>query len=668
MDTINQSSRVKNLHMALITTKYRNKQSLVMSRVLGGIIMCGITAVFKGQAVEIAPGIIENMTLDISHRGPDDEGIIFLTPSDSHWQSCPGSESGWIVALGSRRLSIRDVSQAGHMPMVYQDNFWIIYNGEVYNSNEIRTELEKQGYTFRSMSDTEVILAAYAAWGTDCFTRFRGMWGLVIFDCTRNEAIICRDRLGIKPLYLWRRPGIVAITSEIKQFLHLPGFIPRMNYPVAAEYLKTGYEDPGGCFFQDVQSIPAGHWLKLSLDTLIPSTPEPYWYPERVQVSITNAEKAAQLFADKLQECMHLYLRSDVPVGCALSGGLDSSTIAVMINHLKDNQDEPLHTFTSTFPNDKTDERVYGDYVVSSIQALPHYVTPDPHTFLEELDQFLYTHDEPVGSLSMYAGYCVARLMREANIPVTLNGQGCDEILSGYWQSYFFYLRQLGRTGRIPSLISHFVGAMMREGNAALISQIPVMLKRYHARSKPTSFIRLRKTQHEEAPPMLQKILALDEQSWRVEGIRSLTLPRLLKWEDRNSMAFSIEGRYPFLDHELIELCLSFAIETLYHGGWTKWPLRLGIGSILPPQICHRRTKLGFEVPQDKWLRGPLAPAIQHWLKQDRPLWEYVEQVDVQQLALQTQHSNNDRMGESGQALFRLFIFDRWVEVFGVKE
>jgi asparagine synthase (glutamine-hydrolysing) len=257
------------------------------------------------------------------------------------------------------------------MPMLYQDRYWIVYNGEVYNSNEIRTELEKQGHTFHSTSDTEVVLAAYAQWGTDCFSRFRGMWGLVIFDCIRNEAIICRDRLGIKPLYLWRGPDIIAVTSEIKQFLHLPGFIPRMDYTVVAEYLKTGYEDPAKCFFQGIQSIPAGNWFRLPLDTLIPSTPEMYWYPEHVQVSITNTNEASLLFADKLQECVRLHLRSDVPVGCALSGGLDSSTIAVMINHMKDNQDQPLHTFTSTFPGDETDEQTYVNHVVSSIQALP---------------------------------------------------------------------------------------------------------------------------------------------------------------------------------------------------------------------------------------------------------------------------------------------------------
>ncbi len=628
--------------------------------------MCGIVGVLKNPSLEISSGTVARMNADISHRGPDDEGIVFLSAtSTENWQI--NSESGleWAVALGSRRLSILDLSSAGHMPMVYQGKFWTVYNGEVYNFIEIRTELEKLGHIFRSSSDTEVILAAYAEWGPASFARFRGMWGLMIFDATRNEAILCRDRLGIKPLYLWQGKGVVAVASEIKQFLHLPGFQPRMNPTVVAEYLRTGYEDPSRSFFLDVQPIPAGSWLKIPLNTLVPSTPEGYWYPERVQVTVTDVKEAGRLFADKLLESVRFHLRSDVPVGCALSGGMDSSAIAMYVNELKDGQDYPLHTFTSTFPGDKTDEREYVDAIVSRIQAVPHYVTPNPATFLNELNGFLRTHDEPVGSLSIYASYCIARLTREAGIPVTLNGQGGDEILSGYWQSYFLHLRELARHGHMLPLIRHFSGALTVKGNSSLLAQVPVMLRRYHARSKPTSLVRLRNTLDGDTTPILQKILALDEQAWRIEEIRTMFLPRLLKWDDRNSMAFSVEGRYPFLDHELIELCLSFAPQTLYHYGWTKWPLRLGMRKTLPDKILYRRTKFGFEVPQDKWLCGTLRPELEKWLRQDRPLWEYVEREDVQRLANETWRLRGNR-AELGQALFRLFMFDKWAEVFGV--
>ena len=628
--------------------------------------MCGITSIFRNPATVIPMGTIGKMTGDISHRGPDDEGLLFLTnTSNGNWKPCSEADAGWRVALGSRRLSILDLSDAGHMPMVYQDRFWIVYNGEVYNFIEIRAELERLGHAFRSLSDTEVILAAYAEWGPACFERFRGMWGLVIFDTIRNEAILCRDRIGIKPLYLWQRPGIVAVASEIKQFLHVPGFKPRMNLTTVAEYLQTGYEDPCRSFFSDIETVPAGSWLKIPLNTLVPSTPEEFWHPERIQVAVTDAQEAGRLFADKLRESIQLHLRSDVPVGCALSGGMDSSSIAMLVDELKEDQDFPLHTFTLTFPGDEADEREYAEAVVSRIRAVPHYVTPDPDTFLTELNSFVYTHDEPVGSFSNYAGSCLARLTREAGIPVTLSGQGGDEILSGYWQSYFLYLRQLERRGGMLPLIRHFAGALMKGGNPALLTQVPTMLRRYRARIKPTILVRLHNTQIDDTAPILKKILALDEQTWRVEQIRNMFLPRLLKWDDRNSMAFSVEGRYPLLDHELIELCLSFAPQVLYHRGWTKWPLRIGLRNTLPDTIMYRRSKFGAEISQAKWLCGPLRPELESWLKRDRPLWDYVEQADVRRLADETWHLDGKR-NESGQELFRLFIFDRWAEVFRV--
>lgn len=606
------------------------------------------------------------MTADISHRGPDDEGISFLSvTSAGTWQPCSGDDGNWRVALGSRRLSILDLSVAGHMPMVYQGNFWIVYNGEVYNYIEIRTELEMLGHRFRSTSDTEVILAAYAEWGSNCFAHFRGMWGLVIIDCMRNEAILCRDRLGIKPLYFWQGPGSVAVVSEIKQFLQMPNFTPRMNPATVAEYLNTGYEDPSRSFFRDVQVIPAGTWLRIPLDTLIPSTPMDYWHPERITVSVTNAEEASRLFVAKLRESVRIHLRSDVPVGCALSGGLDSSAIAVLMNEMKDDYSHPLNTFSCTFPGDPKDEGEYVAAAVSSIHAVPHEITPNPFTFLEDLKSFLYMHDEPIGDFSMYAGYCVARITREAGIRVTLNGQGGDEILSGYWSSYLMHLRALAKRGHVFPLFRHFAGALISTGNPTLLAQVPVMLRRYHARSEPNSLIHLRKPLVGDEISIIKKILALDEQTWRVEQIRMMFLPRLLKWDDRNFMAFSVEGRYPYLDHELIELCLTFDPEILYHYGWTKWPLRLGLRGILPDKILYRRTKSGFEVPQDKWLCGPLRPELEKWLRQDRPLWDFIERSDAQRLANQTWQLSGKR-NEPGQALFRLFFFDHWAEVFGI--
>lgn len=627
--------------------------------------MCGIAAILKTFEVPCPAVVLDRMRDEVSHRGPDDHGNLFFRRFGPGYTQLEPSSSAWEAGLGHRRLSILDLGARGHQPMVYRDRFWIVYNGEVYNFVELRSELERLGHKFFSSSDTEVILAAYAEWGPASFARFRGMWGLVILDSLRAEVIVSRDRLGIKPVYFWKGPRVVAIASEIKQFRHVPGFEARMDFRTADEYIRTGYEDSKRTFFRDVLPVQAGTWFSIPLDTLDLSHAEEYWYPERVQVSVTDREEAGLLFGDKLRECVRMHLRSDVPVGCALSGGLDSSSIAVIVDALQDSQSPLLNTFTLAVPGEPIDEQDYADAVVASLRRpSPHVVSLHPEVFLKDLDRFLWIHDEPVGSLSMYAGYCIARLTRQAGVPVTLNGQGGDEILSAYWQCYFLYLRDLWRQGRLLSLASHFAGALLGDGNPTLVGQIPMMLRRYRARSKPSIWLSGCHAVRNTTSP-LSEILALDGQARRTYEVRSMFLPRLLKWDDRNFMAFSVEGRYPLLDHELIELCLSFAPQALYKRGWTKQPIRLGLKNELPRKILHRRSKFGFEAPQDKWLCGALRPVLENWLASDRPVWQYTERADVRRLAEQTWQLNGEQ-DELGQALFRVFIFDKWLEIFGI--
>lgn len=627
--------------------------------------MCGIVAIIKSTETDCSSNVLNNMRDMVASRGPDGAKSVFLEHGSSEWAECHPNNSDWQIGLGHRRLSILDLSSAGDQPMLYQRRFWIVYNGEVYNFVELRVELEKRGHVFTSASDTEVILGAFAEWGVACFSRFRGMWGLILVDTLRNEAILCRDRLGIKPLYLWSKPGLVAITSELKQFLTVPGFRPYLNSEVATEYLQTGYEDPDQTFFRQVRPIPAGTFIRLDLDSLALSACEPYWHPERVNVDVQNETDAARLFTAKLRESIQIHLRSDVPVGCALSGGLDSSAIAVLIDELNDGNGYPLHTYTVTFPGDELDERDYVESAIAQIRAAPCFVTPQPDRFLDDLKHFIWIHDEPVGSLSMYASYCMARLTHESGIKVILNGQGGDEVLSAYWQTYFLYLRDLGRRRNFWTLAEHLVGAMTGTGNPALVAQVPVMLQRYRMRRQSSTQIRLRSGLAQKRLGILEDMLAMSGTARRVYEVRTMFLPRLLKWDDRNLMAFSVEGRYPFLDHELIELCLSFAPHTLYYRGWTKWPLRTGLRHILPPKIARRHTKNGFETPQEKWLTGPLYHSIEEWMGRDRPIWGYVERGEVEHLwrqVVQSKKSGN----EFSQALFRLLVFDLWLEQFQI--
>jgi asparagine synthase (glutamine-hydrolysing) len=630
--------------------------------------MCGVTAVIRKPDVVFEARVVERMTDLVAHRGPDDHGLALFGLGKTGWEITQKDDERWLVGLGHRRLSILDLSSSGHQPMGYRQRYWIIYNGEIYNFIELRSELQRLGFEFHSTSDTEVILAAYAAWGTGCFARLRGMWALILLDLQEGCAIFSRDRLGIKPLYLWQKPGLFAAVSEIKQFLEIPGFSARMDDAAARMYLQTGYENPARTFFQDITPLPAGTWMCVPLSSTIPSSPETFWHPEHIQPTVKEPLEAGRLFAEKFTESVRIHLRSDVPVGCALSGGLDSSSIAALIAQQKrmQNDDHFLQTFSVTFPGDAMDEREYMDAMLASIQSTSHFVTPAPEAFLEDLDRFVWLHDEPVGSFSMYAGYCIARLARHVNVPVLLNGQGGDEVFSGYWQTYFLFLKSLIHQRRYAALIGHFAGALWNGGNSALVSQVPTMFRRYRARRQPKAYLRFENHPDTAFPTvLLDEILSLDDSARRVYEIRTMFLPRLLKWEDRNSMGFSVEGRYPFLDHELIELCLSMDMQALFKAGWTKWPLRLGLKNSLPDKILWRRSKLGFEVPQDRWLNGPFRPTIEEWLKQERPIWNVVERQSVIDLANSTWKLQG-KVDEPGQALFRAFIMDRWLARFGV--
>ena len=339
--------------------------------------MCGIAALFRLGEVDLSPGILHEMTATVAHRGPDGSGATFFQRGAAGLHECnPQDVPDWSVALGHRRLSILDLSEAGSQPMAYRDRVWITYNGELYNFVELRAELETLGHVFRSHSDTEVILAAYDEWGTDAFARLRGMWGFVLLDARRNVAIFCRDRLGIKPVYLVRANGVLAVASEIKQFRALPMMTLRPNTSALWEYILAGYEDSQQTFFEGVTPLPSGTWQSLDLTTGKLSPAESYWFPDRVRPSVTRREEATQNFRDVFQEAVRIHLRSDVPVGCALSGGLDSSSVAACIMALKNPTDPPLHTFSIVFPGHKIDERQHIQSVVNHLHVQSHETSP----------------------------------------------------------------------------------------------------------------------------------------------------------------------------------------------------------------------------------------------------------------------------------------------------
>jgi asparagine synthase (glutamine-hydrolysing) len=623
--------------------------------------MCGITVIWRRSGPPIATAVVEAMTAAVAHRGPNGEGSQCFRRDSA--QFVPTEHDNWQLAFGHRRLAILDLSDDGRQPMSYRDRFWITYNGEVFNFVELRAELAARGHKFRSSSDTEVVLASYFEWGPACFERFRGMWGLAIVDLSEQKLVISRDRLGIKPLYRYETDSVTYFASEIKQFAEAD--LPLTPHDgVFREYLLTGYEPIDATFFKEVVPVPPGTWYSADLRSGNAEPPRSYWHPDHVQVAIHDREEAAHTVRDSIAEAAKLQLRSDVPIGCALSGGLDSGTIAALIARPPTVWGS-MHSFTVSFPGSAIDEWPHAKLIAETNGLVPHVARPTANDFLSDFDRLVATQDEPFGSLSQYAGFAVARLMREFGVPVTLNGQGGDETLLGYWQSYYSYLFGRLQSGRILTAAAHVVGAALLGGNAELLRQFPAMWRRYRTRTDPTQRIRLsdRKEPTEDVGRRrVHHVLALNGQARRLYELRELHLPRLLRWDDRNLMAHSVEGRYPFLDHKFIETALSCDESVFFHRGWTKEPLRRGMRQLMPPAILRRKTKNGFETPQADWLSGPLRPMIETWLGGDAPLWSYVEPGDVRQLASRA-YASRDPQFEDGQALMRMLIADRWLRV-----
>ena len=628
--------------------------------------MCGIGVVIRQPSSRCSAADFKRMIESVAHRGPDGEGTYHFA-LDARGLVEVDPTDGWQIALGHRRLSILDLSDAGKQPMTLDGQVWITFNGEVYNYLELRDQLITLGHTFSTGTDTEVILAAYGAWGAECFSRFRGMFGLAILDGRRRVLVLARDRFGIKPLYLMTGNSVTAIASEIKQFKFVPGLELHPNSTALHAYLLTGYEDAEHSFFADVHPVAAGCWMELSLPSGRVSRQERYWFPEKIPISIHDPKEASESFRDKLIDAVRVHLRSDVPVGCSLSGGLDSSAVLASASRLQGKRSEEIQTFSITYPGHKFDERAFIDDVLESIPANPHYETPTPEDFVRDLDRFIWTHDEPVGHFSQYNGYALARITRAARVPVILNGQGGDELLAGYWQSLFAYLGGLASHGKWIQLAGHLVGAGLPRGNREMLWQIPVMLRRYRSRTSNLFNLGLRKDETEASAEVtsnrVRGILKMSDHERRIFELRSLYLPRLLKWDDRNFMAFAVEGRYPFLDHELVEHTLSYSRKVLYSSGWTKEPLRQGLKDMLPASIIRRRTKFGFQAPQDEWLVGSLSQVLDRWFQQDAPLWEYVDRMRVLEL-LTIVRRVNGRSSEPGEMLFRLYVADRWLRVF----
>lgn len=579
--------------------------------------MCGIAGIVATQGFD--PHDLMAMTHLVKHRGPDGFGFGYFSLRDGEPGEC-FHDANRLPAIkrprlgfGSRRLAILDLSDQGAQPMQTNEGiFSITYNGEIYNFLELRSQLESLGHRFKSRTDTEVVLRAYEQWGDACVDHFHGMWSFAIYDRLRNRLFCSRDRFGIKPFYYFATPSLLLFGSEIKQIATYPGFVRSVNELVAYQYLAQGLLDQSDeTFFDGVRQLQGGHSLFVDLSrSEIAVQVHKFWELPLAEDAVGPEHESIVKVKEYLHTSVSQHMRSDVPVGSCLSGGLDSSSIVSLAS--AGNPSTKLHSFSACFDQAELDERSFIRQVVDSRRLNSHLVFPSPKEFWEELGCLIWHHDEPLGGASAYAQWCVMRRARQARIPVLLDGQGGDEIFCGYRKFYPFYLWHLLTTAN-PRAFSE--GAMWAFGTGRInwswkhakkyFSGGPLANDSLVSRTCSDDFMeRSRDYRRENIGPRG----SLRER--QKEDITRFSLPTLLHCEDRNSMAHSVEARVPMLDHELVTFALNCPPELKLRNGITKWVLRQAMEGILIDGVRLRRTKLGFEAPQKQWMLADARATI----------------------------------------------------------
>ena len=596
--------------------------------------MCGIAGGWWPQPAPAQTQLPKALHA-MRYRGPDDQGFEFY-PFNSA-----------VVALGQVRLSIIDLSAAGHQPMHSRDGRWaIVFNGEIYNYRELRTELRALGHSFTSDTDTEVLLAAWVQWGQACLPRLAGMFAFAVLD-RRNATLTCvRDAFGIKPFFYSGVGDGFRFASELPALIQLLSTKPALNWQRSYDYLVHGdYDSTPDTFYAGVHHLPPGHWLSVNLDNGQPSAPQHWWVPNITERAGWRFDDAVEQVREQFLQNIRLHLRSDVPVGAALSGGIDSSAVVCAMRHVE--PDLPIHTFSYIAAGSEVNEEHWVDRVNAHVGAIPHKVVVTPQELARDLDDMIRAQGEPFGSTSIYAQYRVYQLAKENGITVTLDGQGADEMLAGYSGYPGQRLRSLVETGqwgdawKFWNQWAQWPGRNRAQGAKALIGQwaqgglydtlrtlngdlaLPNWLNAGVLQEKGIK-TRFQKNNPEHTDKG-RRLIAELAQSLSVRGIA-----QLLRHGDRNSMCFSLESRVPFLTLDMVSLLLSLPEEYLISPqGQTKYIFRKAMRGIVPDDVLNRKEKIGFATPEQDWLLG-MNNTITEWLRADLRL-PFLDQTKVMQ-------------------------------------
>ena len=588
--------------------------------------MCGVAGLVLRTPEPGWVEVLETFSRALAHRGPDDKGYLLWGPEGLLASRDPVPVEGFRLGLVHRRLSILDLSEAGWQPMSSPDGrLHMVYNGEVYNFLELREALKARGHAFRGTSDTEVLLAAWREWGKGALEHLVGMFAFALLDMQENALYLVRDFFGIKPLYYTAFPGGLAFASEIPPLLSLPGVGRRVNPERLYAYLRFGLTDHGGeTLFAEIRQVPPGHYLRVDLDAPGRAEAVRYWHLSLEKEIDLGFKEAADRLRELFLESVRLHLRSDVPLGFALSGGIDSSAIVCTVRHLEPSLE--LHAFSFVAEDEAVSEEQYVDQVAQACGVRVHKVRIAPEELAQDLDSLVRVQGEPFGSTSIYAQYRVFRRAREEGIKVMLDGQGADELLAGYVSYGAARVASLLASGRPLEAL-----ALLRR-----LSELPgrgETWKRVLGRLLPPALQPLARRLGGEAllPPWLNaswfaerdvvpkppsRLLGPHRDHFRQELLETLTetsLPMLLRYEDRNSMAHSIESRVPFLTPALARFVLGLPeAYILAPDGTSKAVFREAMRGLVPEGVLARKDKIGFATPELRWFRalGPWVEAL----------------------------------------------------------
>ncbi|MEJ7737948.1 MAG: asparagine synthase (glutamine-hydrolyzing) [Chitinophagaceae bacterium] len=626
--------------------------------------MCGISVIVNKNDQPVQPETIKRFNDLVRHRGPDGEGFYH----------------GNNFALGHRLLIVINRSlESSRQPMAYKD-LQISFNGEIYNYPELEEELIKEGYTFHTKTDTELILAAYDRWGEKCVNKFNGMWAFILYDCKRNILFCSRDRLGIKPLCYTVTNDMFLAGSEFKQFTGIPGYSVKLNNKAAFDFLHySNLNNDDETFFEDVKMLCAGDNLVYDLTSHRVNIYQ--WYNlDKITINESiSFEEASCQFEQLFMDSIKLHLRSDVRMGASLSGGLDSSSIVCAINELYKGKD--ITTISSCFTEPKYNEIPYVDAVNAKTGFPSFKVFPDIQEIAtgDLFENIVYHQDQPILGGSFFSEYKVFQTARANQITVMLSGQGVDEYLAGYPEFFMFYLKGLLKKGRFGNmgqavtsrskkhcaqpdqLVSSFFTQLLvrpMKLNVKRMMGQSNFIPQWMSKKWFTENSRLRS----DPNPLLGKSKYYDIHTLSKHELLNFSLPHQLHSEDRNSMLHSIESRLPFLDYRLVEFSLSLPDDYKIRKGETKAVLREGLKKILPPEVVNRHCKMGFPGP-DEEIFGKNNKMISSSLKEAVSMFPGIINENVVQLHEAYQQGKIPY----NNILFRVLSLSKWAKVFNAK-